>query len=180
MPDIQTEMQKILQAWEQPYPLTETTPQPETTQPPKDTPMFTKTIGVSEASFNIVRDQPGLPKKEYIRMLEKAGFKSASTSSILSQMMKQGHVWADSSGCWHPNQTAYTPLKPSKKPKTAKSYKVITSKKHKPKDVPVPEGIAALVEEHKARDEVQHIMNTLSLPDAKRLYNALATYFATP
>lgn len=174
MPDIQTEMKKVMQAWEQPY------PQPETTQPPKDTPMFTKTIGVTEASFMIVRDQPGRPKKEYIRILESKGFKSSSTSSILSQMIKQGQIWVDSSGFLQPNQAAYTPLKPAKKPKVAKSYKVITSKKHKPKDVPVPEGIAALVEEHKARDEVQHIMNTLSLPDAKRLYNSLATYFGTP
>lgn len=172
MPDIQTEMQKILQAWEQ----------PETTQqPPKDTPMFTKTIGVSEATFNIVRDQPGNKKAEYIRQLESKGFKKASTSSILSQMIKQGVLWVDSSGLLQPNQAEYTPLKPAKNFKTApKTLKLKTSRKYKTKDVPVPEGIAALVEERKERDEVQHIMNTISLPDAKRLYNSLATYFGTP
>lgn len=169
MPDIQTELQKIMQAWEL----------PETTQqPPKDTPMFTKTIGVSEATFNIVRDQPGNKKAEYIRQLEIKGFKKASTSSILSQMIKQGMLWVDSSGLLQPNQAEYMPLKPAKKFKTAqKTLNVKTPKKYKTKDVPVPEGIAALVEEHKERDEVQHIMNTISLPDAKRLYNSLATYF---
>lgn len=184
MPDIQTEMQKILQAWEQPYPLTETTQ-----QPPEDTPMFTKTIGVSEASFNIVRDQPGLPKKEYIQLLEAKGFKKASTSSILSQMVKQGHVRVDSSGFLHPNKTEYTPIKAASS-FNKKNLKVKIHKKYKPKAVPVPEGIAALIAEHKEKlkveiepvmqDRVQQIMNTISLPEAKRLYNALSTYFNIP
>lgn len=169
MPDIQTEMQKILQAWEQ----------PETTQqPPKDTPMFTKTIGVSEATFNIVRDQPGNTKAEYIRQLERKGFKKSSTSSILSQMVKQGKVWADSSGLMRPNQAEYTPIKAASS-FNKKSLKVKTSKKYKTKEVPVPEGIAALAEERKTRDEVQHIMDTISLPDAKRLHKALNEYFGS-
>lgn len=163
MPDIQTEMKKILQAWEQ----------PETTQqPPKDTPMFTKTIGVSEASFNIVRDQPGLPKKEYIQLLERKGFKKASTSSILSQMVKQGHVWVDSSGFLNPNQAEYTPIKAAssfnKKAKKVKTFKVKTSE---------PANVEASAP---TADRVQEIMNNISLYDAKRLYAILVTYFGTP
>lgn len=172
MPDIQTEMKKIMQAWEQ----------PETTQqPPKDTPMFTKTIGVSEASFNIIRDQPGLPKKEYIQMLERKGFKKASTSSLLSQMVKQGHVWVDSSGLLRPNKTEYTPIKAASS-FNKKNLKVKTHKKYKVKDVPVPEGIAALVAERKEKlvvDRVQEIMDTISLPDAKRLHKTLNEYFGS-
>ena len=165
MPDIQTEMQKILQAWEQ----------PETTQqPPKDTPMFTKTIGVSEASFNIVRDQPGLPKKEYLQLLERKGFKKASTSSILSQMVKQGHIWVDSSGFLNPNQAEYTPIKAAssfnKKAKKVKTFKVKTSE---------PKGITSLVATPVTTDRVQEIMNTISLPDAKRLHKTLNDYFGS-
>jgi hypothetical protein len=180
MPDIQTEMQKILQAWEQPE---------VTEQPPKDTAMFTPTTNTSRATFELVRDDPGLPKAQYIRKLEVFGHKKASTSSLLSQMVRQGMLWADSSGCLRPNAKEYAPLKPAKTfakqqgIKIAhKKLKVKTSapaKKYKTKEVPVSAGIAALVDEHKTRDEVQHIMDTISLPDAKRLHKALNEYFGS-
>ena len=174
MPDIQTELQKILQAWEQPETKTEE-------------PMFNTTTNTSRATFEIVRDNPGLPKAEYIRKLETMGHKKASTSSLLAQMTRQGHIWVDSSGCLRPNQTEYRPLKctttiKNAAKKAAKTSKVITSKKYKTKEVPVPAGITALVEDHterKTRDEVQHIMNTISLPDAKRLHKALNEYFGS-
>jgi len=167
MPDIQTEMQKILQAWDT----------PETTEEP----MFNTTTNTSRATFEIVRDNPGLPKAEYIRKLEAMGHKKASTSSLLAQMTRQGHLWVDSSGCLRPNQTEYRPLKSATtlKNKAKKTSKLKTSK---PAAVPVPVGITALVEEHterKTRDEVQHIMNTISLPDAKRLHKALNEYFGS-
>jgi len=190
MPDIQTEMQKILQAWEQPE---------VTEQPPKDTAMFTPTTQTSRTTFELVRDDPGLPKKEYIRKLETMGHKKASTSSLLSQMVRQGMLWADSSGCLRPNAKEYTPLKPAKTfakqqgiAIVHKKLKVKTSapaKKYKTKEVPVSAGIAALVGEHAEKatvkiapvvhDRVQHIMDTISLPDAKRLHKALNEYFGS-
>lgn len=172
MPDIQTEMQKILQAWEQPY------PQPETT---KETTVFTPTTNTSRATFEIVRDNPYKTKGEYIKLLDRKGYKKASTSSLLAQMVKQGHLSVDDAGLMHANQNEYRPLKAAKT-FAKKTSKVITSKKYKTKEVPVPEGIAALVEERKERkerDEVKHIMDTISLPDAKRLYRALAEYFGS-
>ncbi len=181
MPDIQTEMQKILQSWDQP----ETT---QLTEQPKGPKLFTTTNNVTKATFESVRDNPGLPKKEYIRKLEASGYKKASTSSLLSQMVRQGMLWVGSDGALHPNAKEYAPLKPAKTfakqqgiktaPKKTKSYKVITpAKKYKTKEVPVPAGITSLVSDLKAVDRVQEIMNTISLPEAKRLYNSLATYF---
>jgi hypothetical protein len=181
MPDIQTEMQKILQAWEQPE---------VTEQPPKDTAMFTPTTNTSRTTFELVRDDPGLPKKEYIRKLEAMGHKKASTSSLLSQMVRQGMLWEGTSGGLHPNAKEYAPLKPAKtfakqqgikiETRTPKTFKVKTSaKKYKTKEVPVPAGITALVEERTTRDEVQHIMDTISLPNAKRLHKALNEYFGS-
>ena len=176
MPDIQTEMQKILQAWDT----------PETTQPteqPKGTKLFTPTTNTSRTTFELVRDDPGLPKKEYVRKLEAMGHKSASTSSLLSQMIRQGQLWVGSDGALHPNAKEYAPLKPAKTfakqqgiktaPKKTKSYKVITPKAE-------PAGITSLVSDLKAVDRVQEIMNTISLPEAKRLYNSIATYFSAP
>ncbi len=183
MPDIQTEMQKILQSWDQP----ETT---QLTEQPKGPKLFTTTNNVTKATFESVRDNPGLPKKEYIRKLEASGYKKASTSSLLSQMVRQGMLWVGSDGALHPNAKEYAPLKPAKtfakqqgikiETKTPKTFKVKTSaKKYKTKDVPVPAGITALVDERTTRDEVQHIMDTISLPNAKRLHKALNEYFGS-
>jgi hypothetical protein len=85
----------------------------------------------------------------------------------------------------HPNHAEYTPLKSAKKfpkqPKKAK--KVLTVKTSKPTEVSAPVtqslGLAALAPTIR-EDRVQEIMNSISLPEAKRLYNSLATYFGTP
>jgi endo-1,4-beta-D-glucanase Y len=176
MPDIQTEMQKILQSWEQ----------PETTEQPKETTVFKPTNNVTRSTFESVRDNPGLPKGDYIRRLEAMGFKKASTSSLLSQMVRQGQIWVGSDGALRPNAKDYTPIKSAKtmankEKKAAKPTKTLKLKTSKADASPVPvsAGLAALVDERIERDEVKHIMNTISLPDAKRLYNALATYFGT-
>lgn len=169
MPDIQTEMQKILQAWEQ----------PETTETTKEETVFKPTTNTSRATFEAVRDNPGLPPKEYIRILEANGHKPSSTSSLLGQMVRQGVVWKDSSGFLRPNQTEYKPLKAAKKlhkkVKVDKTFKVKT-----PEPVVAPKGITSLVATPVTTDRVQEIMNTISLPEAKRLYNSLATYFGAP
>lgn len=187
MPDLQTEMQKILSAWDAPEPTTQPEVQPE---PPTETPMFKTTNNTSRSTFEIVRDNPGLPKAQYVRMLEAKGLKKSSTATLLSQMTKQGHLWVDSSGCLRTNQLEYRPLVPAKTfnkrngivhvpkaPKTPKAPKA--HKKYKTKEVPVSAGITALVEEHKPKDAVQHIMDTISLPDAKRLHKALSEYFGS-
>jgi hypothetical protein len=173
MPDLQTEMQKILQDWET----------PETTQPTEE-PMFTTTTNTSRASFEIVRDDPGLPKAQYIRKLEALGHKKSSTSSLLSQMVRQGHLWVDSSGCLRPNQKEYKALKSAttlknktKKATPAKTSKVITS-------TPKTNGIDALVAEHtevvrqlSLRSKVDTILDEISLSDAHALYRHLHQYF---
>jgi hypothetical protein len=173
MPDLQTEMQKILQDWET----------PETTQPTEE-PMFTTTTNTSRASFEIVRDDPGLPKAQYIRKLEALGHKKSSTSSLLSQMVRQGHLWVDSSGCLRPNQQEYKALKAAttlrnqtKKAKPVKTSKVITS-------TPKTNGIDALVAEHtevvrqlSLRSKVDTILDEISLSDAHALYRHLHQYF---
>lgn len=172
MPDLQTEMQKILQAWDT----------PETTETKTEEPMFTTTTNTSRATFELVRDEPGLPKAQYIRKLEVRGFKKSSTSSLLAQMTRQGHIWVDSSGCLRPNHTEYRPLKSTttlknkaKKVKPAKSYKVITSK---------PEVEPVSLEETKraiigkpVRSNIEVILDTITLSEAHELYGKLHRYF---
>jgi hypothetical protein len=184
MPDIQTEMQKILQAWETPE---------VTEQPPKDTAMFTPTTNTSRTTFELVRDDPGLPKKEYIRKLEAMGHKKASTSSLLSQMLRQGMLWEGTSGGLHPNAKEYAPLKPAKTfakqqgiklvPRKTKTFKVKTPKPSKQALAAAAEamgGINMLVEPIHTRvykSKIETILDDISLSDAHELYRKLHQYF---
>jgi hypothetical protein len=176
MPDIQTEMQKILQAWDQ----------PETTETTKETTVFKPTNNVTKATFNFIRDNSGCARHDAIRLLVQKGHKKSSVSSLIGQMLRQGLIWQGGDGALYPNAKEYAPIKSARtlanqaKKAAEKSSKLKTSKKYKTKEVPVPAGITSLVSDLKAIDRVQEIMNTISLPEAKRLYNSLATYFGTP
>jgi hypothetical protein len=176
MPDIQTEMQKILHAWEQ----------PETTEQPKESTVFKPTNNVTQATFNFVRDNSGCTRNDAIRILVSQGHKKSSVSSLIGQMLRQGHIYKDSDGLLRPNGKTYTPIKSAKtmakregKEKKAKSYKVITSKQE-------AKGLAALVNEPIAqalehrpdiRTSIDVIMDTVSLNDAHELYRRLHLYF---
>ena len=166
-------MQKILHAWEQ----------PETTETTKETTVFKPTNNVTQETFNSVRDYAGNPRKFYIDLLTRHGHKKSSVSSLIGQMLRQGHIYKDSDGLLRPNAKEYTPIKSTKtlanreaKVKKAKSYKVITSSK----------GLAALVNEPIAqtfehrpdiRTSIDVIMDTVSLNDAHELYRRLHLYF---
>jgi hypothetical protein len=188
MPDIQTEMHKLIQSWdrseqEEVLKLCQQLEELETIETTKEETVFKPTNNVTKSTFNSVRDNPGLPKKEYIRKLEALGFKKASTSSLLSQMVRQGHIWAGSDGALRPNGTEYTPLKTSKsvakQAKKPKTLKVKTSNTE-------AKGLAALVNEPMAaalkhqpdiRTSIDVIMDTVSLNDAHELYRRLHLYF---
>ena len=176
MPDLKTEMQKILHAWEQ----------PETTEQPKESTVFKPTNNVTQATFNFVRDNSGCARNDAIRILVSQGHKKSSVSSLIGQMLRQGHIYKDSDGLLRPNGKVYTPIKSAKtiakregKEKKAKSYKVITSKQE-------AKGLAALVNEPIAqafehrpdiRTSIDVIMDTVSLNDAHELYRRLHLYF---
>ena len=179
MPDLHTEMQKILQAWEQ----------PETTETTKETTVFKPTNNVTQATFNFVRDNSGCARNDAIRLLVSQGHKKSSVSSLIGQMLRQGHIYKDSDGLLRPNAKEYTPIKSSKtiakreaKVKKAKSYKVITSKPSQEALDAAAEamgGINMLVD-HKhtpIRTSIDIIMDTVSLNDAHELYRRLHLYF---
>lgn len=164
MSDLQTAIQKILQSWEQP----ETT---ETTETTKETIVFKPTTNTSRACFEIVRDNPYKTKREYIKLLEQKGFKASSTSSLLSQMTRQGLLSVDDMGLMHSNQTEYSPLKAVKvfKAKKAKTSKLRTSE---PVVEPKREVINVPV-----RTNIEVILDTITLSDAHEMYRELHTYF---
>jgi len=159
MPDLKTEMQKILHAWEQ----------PETIEQPKETTMFKPTNNVTQSTFNFIRDNSGCSRNDAIRILVQQGHKKSSVSSLIGQMLRQGHIYKDSDGLLRPNAKEYTPIKSAK-----------TAAKQEAK------GLAALVNEpiteafeHRPdiRTSIDIIMDTVSLNDAHELYRRLHLYF---
>lgn len=179
MPDLHTEMQKILQAWEQ----------PETIETTKETTVFKPTNNVTQETFNSVRDYAGNPRKFYIDLLTRHGHKKSSVSSLIGQMLRQGHIWKDGDGLLRPHGNEYTPIKSSKtlakreaKVKKPKSYKVITSKPSQEALDAAAEamgGINMLVDHSHTpiRTSIDIIMDTVSLNDAHELYRRLHLYF---
>jgi len=116
MPDIKTALSKMLDEWEKDE---ETTQSPENqvqqTQP-KDY-LFKTTNNVTRSTFNAVRDNPGCKRKGILAQLETQGYKLASTTSILSQMIKQRLVREEDDGTLYANFKEYVPLKATSKPK---------------------------------------------------------------
>jgi hypothetical protein len=178
MPDLHTEMQKILQAWEQ----------PETTEQPKETTVFKPTNNVTQATFNFVRDNSGCARNDAIRILVAQGHKKSSVSSLIGQMLRQGHIYKDSDGLLRPNGKAYTPIKSAKTmaKREAKVKKPKTSKVRTSEPIQESLGLAALINEPIARafehrpdirTSIDVIMDTVSLNDAHELYRRLHLYF---
>ena len=52
----------------------------------------TPTLSICEATFNMVRDNPGLTKSKIVALLEKQGHKPTSTTSMLSIMIRYGII----------------------------------------------------------------------------------------
>lgn len=75
----QAEARKAMANWTEPTPMTT----------PMDT---TSTLTVTEATFNAVRDNPGLTKTEVGKMLELKGYKFQSTTSLVSVMLGYGLI----------------------------------------------------------------------------------------
>ena len=172
MPDLQTAMQKILQSWEQ----------PETTEPTKkESTVFTPTTNTSRATFEIVRDDPGLLTMQYVRKLEARGYKKSSTTSLLTQMLRQGHIRKGSDGGLHPSQAEYRPLKSAKtyvkKAKKVKTSKLITSKPSAEVQPDYLEQAKRAIIGKPVRSKIQTILDDISLSDAHELYRELHTYF---
>ena len=186
MPDLKTEMQKILQAWEQP----ETTETTETTEQPKETTVFKPTNNVTKATFNFIRDNAGCTRVHAIQKIVQDGHKKSSVSSLIGQMLRQGHITKNNYGMLYPNGTEYTPIKSAKtmakreaKAKKPKSYKVITSKpSQKALDAAAEAmgGINMLVDHSHTpvyRSKIDAILDDISLSDAHELYRKLHQYF---
>ena len=198
MPDIKTEMSKVLTAWEKDA--------QDLLKPPKSikkTPdgkiVFTKTNNITEETFNYVRDNPGQTATQIYAGLTARGFKESSASSLLSQFRRQGLIRRDEQLRFYANQQTYTPIKASKtfKAEQVRQAKVLRAEKArqakalkaKAKAQQLPsQGIAALKAEAGGKVtgvtssvvtawDADTIINNIGLKQARALYDELKKIF---
>ena len=199
MPDIKTEMSKVLTAWEKDA--------QDLLKPPKSikkTPdgkiVFTKTNNITEETFNYVRDNPGQTATQIYAGLTARGFKESSASSLLSQFRRQGLIRRDEQLRFYANQQTYTPIKASKtfKAEQVRQAKVLRAEKArqakalkakaKAKAQPSSQGIAALKAEAGGKVtgvtssvvtawDADTIINNIGLKQARALYDELKKIF---
>jgi hypothetical protein len=161
MPDLKSELNKVLTEWNTPE------AQPATKA------YFTVTNNVTRITFDYVRDNPGKTRKEIAVALEAQGYKTGSVTSLLGQMVKQGMV-RESANLLYVTTNEYTPLKSAKKMKALEEKSQAPQGKvvpivRKPKAEPAPQINAAW--------DAETLLNNLSIKQARALYDELRKIF---
>lgn len=116
-------------------PMTKTTGQPH---------RFGVTNNVSRETFNYVKDNPGSTRKEIIAALEHRNFMEKSTSSLLSQMVRQKMMHI-TNGLYYADIPEYVPIKTHKPVKSKGLVPAREPVKEKRKYTKKSEGIGALL-----------------------------------
>ena len=183
MPDLKTEMSKVLNAWEQDE--TDTLARPMVAGPSGKL-VFGVTNNVSRETFNFVKNNPAQTHLTVTEALGKRGFKKTSVASLLTQFVKQGLISRDADGTYSAEVEEYVPLKSTKK------FKPEGKRKAKVVKAPRSSGIAALkVEPSKERGvpttintssvatawDAETVINNIGLKQAHKLFLELQTYF---
>jgi len=178
MPDLKSEMSKVLEAWEQDDQQTQQEkPVPTNTLPQ----IFKPTNNVSRETFNYIRDNPNKNSKEIRTTLTKRGFNAGSVGSLITQFLKQGQVSKDANGRYNTIVPEYTPLKSTKNFRSeGKRVNKIVQIKSKTKS----QGIAALQVDIATQTSfsvtpwsTDGIISKLSVIQARALYDDLKKIF---
>lgn len=190
MPSLQDALQSAIQkqthnmlhetinTWENDTP---TPPPQENLAMPK--PLFGVTNNVSRATFDFVRDNPGLHHNEIRHKLIDKGYKDSSVVALLSQLRRSGQIARLVDGTYHAAAKEYEPIKQSYK--QAKTKKPLVKKVVAKKPEPKSEGIAALQPVHTpvpvpaqvVSNDVEYILSTLPIKQARSLYDELHKIF---
>ena len=167
MPDLKTEMAKVLNEWNKP----ETTMTNQTTRTAPHS-AFAPSNNVCRATFESIKTNPGKTRQEHATLLENAGYKKSSTTSLMGQMVKQGIV-RDTGGVLSPITSEYRPIKSykafAKLQEAAKPKKVVALKRREPEEAPAPQINSAW--------DADVMLNSLSIVQARALYDSLRKIF---
>jgi hypothetical protein len=182
MPDLQTALSNVLNEWaKDDQPVTQSQPQPQEKQT-MTAQAFTITNNVSRATFDFVRDNPGLFHNDIKRKLTDKGYKESSVTALISQLRRAGQLARLADGTYHATAKEYEPIKQMYKKAVTKqpTAKKVVAKKPEPKS----EGIAALQPVAAPApapvvisNDVEYILSTLPIKQARSLYDELHKIF---
>jgi len=136
---------------------------------PKGKQLFRITNNVTRATFDMVKDNPGITRKEAVAKLAPMGYRETSTSTLISQMVRQRLV-REEGGTLYANFSEYTPLKAHLRRK----LKVVKAKPVVKVEVPTPAPRTAIIT---TNYDVDRIIKNLTILQAKELRDALNNLF---
>jgi hypothetical protein len=186
MPDLKTEMSKVLNAWEKDEHDTLARPM---VPLPDGRVVFGITNNVSRETFNFVKNNPAQSYTTIVEAMAKRGFKKTSVASLLTQFVKQRLISRDEDGVYYAEVEEYSPLKSTKKLRAEGKSKTKIVK------APRSQGIAALKVEPKLKKmtgvipsampapvittawDAETIISNIGLKQAHKLFLELQTYF---
>jgi len=149
MPDLKSELSKVLNSWEE---------QPVTTGGRRVTTNSTR------LTFNYVRDNPGVTRAEAVKALLKLGVKESSSTSLITVMLARGNLRMTAGNALFAAQAEYAPMPKPKKPKTAGPV------------AKTPEPVVEAVQINSAWD-AETLLDNLSIKQARALYDELRKIF---
>jgi hypothetical protein len=183
MPDLKSEMSKVLEAWEQDVEQLQQEKQMQKKLPQQ----FVPTNNVTQETFNYVKNNPNKTSGEIRSVLVARGFNAGSIGSLLTQFTKQNQMVKDPNGRYTVCVPSYTPLKSTRQFRAAgKRINKIVNIKSKPKSA----GIAALQVDTTTQKpfsvgtpkvitqwDADTIINNIGLKQARALYDELKKIF---
>lgn len=189
MPDIKTALQKVITEWEKPADPPAPAAAPAKPSGPH---RFQPTNNVSRAAFDCAKNNQGLRRPELVAKLTAQGYKATSTSTLLTQMIRQGILRVDDNKRVFTNQPEYSPIKPrlvreariargKSRRKPAKEAPMPTATRRAPKVVVPLDEQKAQIREMAPRAVRQtptgDLLEQLSIVQARELYDELRKIF---
>jgi hypothetical protein len=157
MPDLRTELQKLAD-----LKFDDSDEEPAT----ESLPDIAEQVGVSEMFFNLVRDNPGLPRHRLLLLAGQAGIRDSSSSSLLTQFVKRGII------------TAQKTTGPATYFTVGSSYVKGYIRQAKPSKAQVNDAqVQALTVSVEANSSVDEMLDSMSITKARALYDALKKIF---
>ena len=154
MPDLKSELSKVLNEWNPSETTTMTTPS-----------YHTITNNITRATFDCVAQTPGVTRRDLIAKLKDMGYKSSSSSSMVTQMLHNGNFRYQGDGLFT-TQPEYSP-RPRQvpvKPRVRKALRVPTQHVAEPVRIE-PEWT------------VESVIGNLNVRQAMAVYMELRTIF---
>lgn len=158
MPDLKSELSKVISAWDK------------ADEPTTMTQSRKITTNTTRATFDKVKNNPGYTRAQLVKALETDGYKQSSTSSLITQLLANGNIRQVGEGIFA-NQNEYrpmqriTPIKHRvKKPDPVSAAPVVAPEPVVAKPVDVPW-------------DADTVLNSLSIKQARSLYDELRKIF---